>query len=128
MRRIILMMLLTIACNGEASEWVKLNEDERSVIYANSEAIYETGNEVKLWWMSDFKEAQTNNGDVYLSSRRQYEFDCKGREYRPLFFSRHSARMAQGNTIYSSSATGEWKRVPSNTIGEILFKFACGAA
>ena len=128
MRRIILMMLLVAASNSGASEWVKIGEDERVITYANSEATRETGNEVKLWWLSDFKTAQTNNGDVFLSSRRQYEFDCKEGQYRTLFFARHSGRMAEGDAVYSSSATGEWKRVPRNTLGEVLLKFACVAA
>ncbi|MDO8465808.1 MAG: hypothetical protein Q7S46_11250 [Gallionella sp.] len=122
------MMMLAVAGNSAASVWVKVNEDERSVTYANSEALHETGNEVKLWWMSDFKAPQTNSGDVYLSSRRQYEFNCKEGQYRPLFFARHPEKMAEGNPVYSSSATGEWKTVPHNTIGKILLKFACGTA
>ena len=128
MRRVILVVLLAVAGNSLAAEWVKIGEDERVITYANSEAAREAGNEVKLWWLSDFKTAQTNNGDVYLSSRRQYEFDCKKGEYRPLFFARHSGKMAEGNTVYSSSAMGEWKRVPPNTLGETLLKFACATA
>lgn len=128
MRRIMLMLMLAVSTHSGASTWVKVNEDERSITYANSEALHETGNEVKLWWMSDFKAAQTSSGDVFLSSRRQYEFNCKEGQYRPLFFARHAEKMAEGNPVYSSSATGEWKTVPSGTIGEILLKFACGTA
>lgn len=122
------LLLVMAASNSAVAAWVKVSEDERSVIYANLEPIRETGNEVKLWWMSDFKTAQTSNDDMYLSSRRQYEFDCQKGEYRPLFFSRHSENMAKGMVVYSNSATGEWKRVPPNTVGEILLKFACGEA
>jgi len=127
MRRVVLLMMLAVANNSWAAGWVKVGEDERVITYANSEDTREAGNEVKLWWMSDFKATQKNNGDVYLSSRRQYEFDCKKGEYRPLFFARHAGQMAEGNAVYSSSATGEWKRVPINTLGETLLKFACAA-
>lgn len=124
----VVLLLMMVASNSAVAAWVKVNEDERSVTYANLEVIREAGDEVKLWWMSDFKTAQTNNDDVYLSSRRQYEFDCQKGEYRPLFFSRYSENMATGRVVYSNSATGEWKRVPSKTVGEILLKFACGEA
>lgn len=128
MHRFLLMLLLVVSSSSAASEWVKISEDERSAIYANSESARETGNEVKLWWLSDFKAPQTSSGDAYLSSRRQYEFNCKEKQYRPLFFARHPERMAEGIAVYSSSAIGEWKTVPSNTIGETLLKFACRAA
>src|SRR3989338_10968906 len=107
MRKIILMVMLAVAPNGWASGWIKISEDERSVTYASSEAIRGAGNEVKLWWMSDFKASQTNSGDAYLSSRRQHEFNCKEKQYRPLFFARHPERMAEGNPIYSRSRSEE---------------------
>lgn len=126
MRRVILMMLLTVASNSAVAVWVKVSEDANMIIYATPEIIREADNKVKLWWVADFKTIQTNNGEVYLSSKSQYEFDCKGRKYRPLSFSRHSKKMAKGNVVYNSSRDGKWGKVSPNSNGELLLKFACG--
>lgn len=129
MCRVILMMLLTVASNSAVAAWVMVSEDANLTIYADPEIVREADNRVKLWWVADFKAAQTNGGEVYLSSRKQYEFDCKEEKYRPLSFSRHSEKMAKGDVVYSSAPSSknmEWGGVPPNTNGKLLLKFACG--
>lgn len=125
MSRAILLMLLAVASNSAMAGWVKVGEDAAMVMYANPEIVREAGNNVKLWWISDFKAAQTNSGKVYLSSRKQYEFDCKEAKYRPLSFSWHSEKMAKGEEVYISLKNGEWGGVPPETNGDLLLKFAC---
>ena len=120
------MMLLTVVSNSAAAVWVKVSEDANLIIYANPEIIREADDKIKLWWLTDFKTAQTNSGDAYLSSRKQYEFDCKKAKYRSLSSYRHSEKMAKGYAVSSSSKNGEWGGVPPGTNGELLLKFACG--
>lgn len=128
MRRVIWVMLLAVVSNSAAAVWVKVSEDANMVIYADPEVIREADNRVKLWWVIDFKTVQTNDDEIYLSSRKQYEFDCKEERYRSLSFSKHSEKMVKGNVVYSSSKIGEWRGVPPNTNGKLLLKFACGKA
>lgn len=125
MHRIILALLLAVASNSAAAIWIKVSEGANLSVYADPEVARETSNRVKLWWVVDFKTVQASGGEAHLSSKKQYEFDCKEEKYRPLFSSKHSENMAKGNVVYSSSRNGEWAEVPPKTNGKLLLKFAC---
>ena len=97
--------------------------------YADPATIRRTGSMVKMRSLLDFKTPHTDRsfgGKPYLSQKDQREYDCKNERYRLLYFSLRSGQMDAGNTVHSDPDPGKWSPVVPGSIGEALWKFACG--
>ncbi|MDD5300229.1 MAG: hypothetical protein PHD65_07020 [Gallionella sp.] len=128
MRKVILMALLVVASSSAMAEWVTVGSGDSSTTYADSATISKTGNIVKMWWLDDFKKADTAaNGKAYMSMKGQDEFDCKGEQSRQLYFSFHSELMGAGEMVYNETLNHpKWYPVSLGSAGAALWKIACG--
>ena len=137
MRKIFLMILLTVISNSAIAEWTAINrnsvgETDESTVYVNFDSIRINGSYAKMWALDDYKLMQTDQetGERYLSSLTQYEYDCKEEQFRILALIWYYEHMGNGQTVYSyySSPQRKWKPVTPESIGEHKFKIACGSA
>jgi hypothetical protein len=127
MRKAVLMMLFVVVSNGTAAEWVEVRSNSTNTVYADPATIHMAGDTVKMWSLYDFKTAQAIEGiKPYLSSRQQYEYDCKEKRLRTFSFSFHSENMAKGEITMSATRTGDWERIAPGTVDDGLWKIACG--
>lgn len=128
MRRINLMMLLAVVSSNVMAEWVEIGSSDASTIYADPATIRKTGNMVKMWNLSDFKTTQvfTGNPNPYLSLNAQDEYDCKKKQLRGLALIAYSENMGGGKKVASAHDPQKWNLFPPGTMGEVLWKFACG--
>ena len=117
---------------GRGAEWVEVSSDNTDTIYyANPTTIRKAGNMVKIWELYDLKTAQkSSEGTSYLSMKMQSEYDCKEERQRTLFISHYSKNMGRGEAVFSFSYTdsniNSWTPVSPGSVGEGLWKFACG--
>ncbi len=125
MRKIILMMLLAAVSSSAMAAWVDVGSNENTAIYVEPSTIQRAGNMAKMWHLTDFKKPNKDMGDAYLSTKDQYEYDCKAVKSRRRASSQHSGNMGGGKVVYSDSFTTKWKPVPPDSGTEILWKFAC---
>jgi len=125
MRKVILMMLLTVASNSAMAAWIDVGSNESTIIYVDPATVQRTGNMATMWHLTDFKTAQKDMGEKYLSAKDQNEYDCKEVKLRRRASSQHSDNMGEGKVVYSDSFTTRWKPVPPDSGIEILWKFAC---
>ena len=130
MRKAILMMLLAVVSNSAVAGWVVIGDGESVTIYANPSTIRTGGNKVKMWYLSDYKIAKTTANKfgvyvAYMSDKSQAEFDCRGEQYRTLYFSFHSENMGGGNVVYSNDDPYKWMPIPPESLIESIWKFAC---
>ena len=125
MRKVILMLLLTVVSNSAMAEWVDVGSNEYTTIFVDPASIQRDGNMAKMWHLTDFKTAQKDMGDKYLSTKDQNEYDCKEVKLRRRASSQHSENMGKGKVVYSDSYTTRWKPVPPDSGIEIMWKFAC---
>ena len=65
-------------------------------------------------------------GKSYLSEKSQSEFDCKEEKVRILAFTWFDGRMGRGKVVVSDSDLGKWSPIEPGSIGEALWKIACG--
>ena len=140
MRKAVLMMLLAFAGNAEAAEWadwlvrasafgewVVVDRKEGFAVYVNSGTIRETNGIATMWGMTDFvpdKGAAPAKGA--LSHRIEREYDCNRQQMRTLYVSRHSGNMGEGEVIGSDANAGGWQLVMLGTIGDRMWRIACG--
>lgn len=128
MRKVILMLLLAMVSSNAMAEWVTVGSGDSSTTYAAPVTISKAGNIVKMWWLDDFKKADTAaNGKAYLSMKGQDEFDCKGEQSRQLYFSFHSELMGGGEMVYNETLNRpKWYPVSRGSSDAALWKIACG--
>ena len=125
MRRIILMMLLTVVSHSAMAEWIAVGSNKSTTIFVDTATIQRTGNMATMWHLTDFKTPQKDMGEEYLSTKDQNEYDCKATKMRRRASSQHSANMGKGKVVYSDSFATRWKPVTPDSGVEILWKFAC---
>jgi len=125
MRKAILMMLLAVASHSAMADWINVGSNENTTLYVNPADIKRAGNMATMWTMTDYKTAQKDMGEKYLSAKDQNEYDCKEIKTRRRASSQHSENMGKGKVVYSDSYTTRWKPVPPDSGIEILWKFAC---
>lgn len=111
--------------SNKAAGWVEVGGTDNAIVYANPTTIRKVGSRVKMWDMTDLKSAQGDEGERYLSSKSQIEYDCKEERTRMLAFSTHSENMGGGKTVQTDADPDKWKPVAPGSIGETLWKFAC---
>ena len=125
MRKVILLMLLTVVSNSAMAEWANVASNENATIYVDAATIQRAGNIAKMWQLTDFRTANKDMGEAYMSMKDQNEYDCKEVKVRRRASSQHSGNMGKGKVVYSDSYTTRWKPVPPDSGIEILWKFAC---
>ena len=129
MHQIILIILLTVVSGSAMAEWFEFTVDneETRTIYLDPTTIHKNGNNVKMWVLFDYKKAQELAYlPLYMSIKRENEFNCKEKYIRILYVSYHAKQMGGGKVIYSDNNPDDWNPVSSNFIDRKLWKYACG--
>ena len=120
MRKVFLMILITVASGSAAAEWLASCQSEKFTCYIDSATILKTGNRVKVWELYDYKTTQNITPAPYISMKVQDEFDCEMEHRRALYTSFHSENMGEGNTVLTDADPGKWKPVPPDSAVELL--------
>jgi len=127
MKRLLMGLMLVITAGTASAEWTFADANDDYIQYVDRATIRKSGNLVKMWGLRDFKTMQKSGaGDSYLSSKAQLEYDCKEEKARILAFSWFSGQMGNGNVVVSNFDTDIWTPIFPNSIGEVLWKIACG--
>jgi hypothetical protein len=127
MPKAILMLLLAVVSSSAMAEWVEVSHNKRVTVYADPATISSIDNIAKMWALYDYKSVQAPNSRTpYRSSRKQSEYDCKEEKSRILSLTGHSGNMAEVDTVFSLSKPEQWEAVPHSSLGELIWKIACG--
>ena len=128
MTRLILMTLLVLSSGPAYAERVLVNGNDETgmTVYVDPDTIRHKEDLVKMWHLFDFETIQTIAGDSFLSSKSQHEYDCAEELDRLVAFTRFSGNMGSGMVVFSNSDEQKWESVQPESIGQILWTFACG--
>jgi hypothetical protein len=126
MRKVILMILLSVISSNAMAGWAKVGSNENATIYVDAATIQRTGNMARMWQLIDFKTTKKDMGEAYLSTKDQNEYDCNEKKLRRRAFSEHSKNMGDGEVVYSDSFTSKWKLVTPESGIQVLWETACG--
>lgn len=128
MKKLFLTLILAIVSSNAIAEWVAVGTTAGSTYYANPNTIRKSGNKVKMWTLIDYNSTQIGaTGDKFLSLKFQEENDCKEEQRRLLYYSFHSENMGRGDVVnIEQKPDKNWKPFPPESMGESLWKFACG--
>ena len=126
MKQLLLGLMLLVTAGAASAEWTSVGASAVYIAYVDKGTIRRNGNFVKMWDMSDYKTVQTVAGDSHLSSKDQQEYDCKEEKVRLLAFTNFSGQMGSGKAVYANIDGGKWSPIAPGSIGELLWKIACG--
>lgn len=124
-------MLMLAAASGSAAadfgKWEMVDRTDAFVVYADTATIRNLGGIVQMWDLSDAK-AGTTLAPVRQarSFKAERQYDCGKQQLRLLYISWHSENMGEGRIVGSNAVPGLWQPVLLGTIGERLWKIACG--
>jgi len=125
MKKLLLTLMLVVVSTSAMAKWVKVSEDKLVTAYADPRTIRKLGDKVKMWALRDYSIAQEGDSKPYMSVRIQNEYNCKEETARQIYATTFSGNMAEGNTINMQGGR-DWEPVAPRTVGEALWKFACG--
>ncbi|OAI43885.1 hypothetical protein AYO43_09765 [Nitrospira sp. SCGC AG-212-E16] len=128
MTRLLLITLLLLSSAPAYAEWVPIDVNDRGMTtYVDPDTIRRKVEMVTMWVLIDYKTAETTVGDQsYLSTKQKHEYDCDGERGRTLTFTDFSDHMGNGKVVYSDSDTSKWDFIAVDSLGQILWKVACG--
>jgi surface-adhesin protein E len=125
-----LIVVLVLSSEPAYAEWVKLFSTSTKkgghTIYSEPGTDSRKGDLVRIWILFDYNTIQTEAGDSFLSDIQQSEFDCAEKRFRLLAYMWYSGNMRSGNVVYTNSSGTNWAPAEPNSIGQFLWKFACG--
>ena len=126
--KLLIAALLAVFSTNVLAEWTEVGGDgDGTTTYADLSTIRKSDNKVKMWDLYDLKVVRTAGSTRYLSVAAQNEHDCKEETARKLAVIFYSKNMGQGEVLYTSGAIHEEPRpVPPGSMGETLFRVACG--
>jgi hypothetical protein len=128
MTRLLLIILLFLSSAPAYAEWVKVSDSDEAgkTVYVDPATIRRNSNLVTMWQFYDYKTVQTVGGIRFLTAKEQWEFDCAEERSRVLALKEFSGNMGSGTVVYTNSQVGKWQSVAPSSIGQLLWKFACG--
>lgn len=128
MGKLLLTLMLVLASTGALAEWTEVGRNHSSGMtqYADSATIQKTGKMVKMWDLIDYKSVVVFSGNRFISGKRQQEYDCEENKIRVLAYTQFIEHMGNGKVVFSSNDPNKWESVVPESMGEALWKIACG--
>ena len=124
MLRILASVLLLIVANSVRAEWVKVGEDEGSVVYVDPATLVKSGDVRRAWTLSQFKLARADN---VVSYRTLDDFNCKEGRRRTVFRETYAGPMATGKVLDSGKPLlDKFENVYPYSPGGWQFQYVCG--
>lgn len=126
---VIMIPLLFLSSGPAYAEWVQIvtsNDHEGYTTYIDSDTLRRKGNLVKIWILHDFKAAQVERPHSYISVKRLNEYDCADERIHNLAYLKYSGPMGTREVVDSYMGPSNWAPVVPDTVGEVLWKAACG--
>jgi hypothetical protein len=127
-----LITILVLSSVPVHTEWVTIGYSESLggyTVYVDPDTIRRKGDHlVKVWALTDYTTVQTVAGRSFLSSKAQSEFDCGEEQHHELAVTWFSDHMGKGNGVWNNSDETKWRPVAPGSVGEGVWKFACGCA
>mgnify|MGYP006296898565 FL=1 len=122
-------LCLFAALPAAAAGWQRVAGNENVALYIDPASLERKGERARLKNLIDFKAPQTDRsigGKPYRSRQEVREYDCRDPRYRLTWFSLRDGPMFAGALVRSQADDGAWSPVAPGSLGEALWRRACG--
>lgn len=121
---VLVAALLAIVATSARAEWVKVGEDDGSVVYVDPSTLDKAGDVRRAWTLTDLKLARS---DDVMSYRTLDDFNCKEARRRTVFRVTYAGPMATGKVLDSGQPIlFRFENVSPYTPGGWQFEYVCG--
>jgi len=121
MKRVALFFVLVMLSEYVNADWVPIDSSDNRTVYVDLTTATRHGNVVTIWVLIDHYTVQKEAGDSYLSSKGQWEIDCKANAVRQIFHVIYPGHMGAADTIWSGSLDRNFQPIVPGSIGESFF-------
>jgi hypothetical protein len=131
MRNSILALLLAaLAGNASAGEWTYIDHDDDSALWVQTDSIWRSDGNVKMWHMYDFRVPfpSLNSPPLPTTVRSAValsEYDCTDRRVRPLQGTSYEDARGTGRVAWTMNKPGAWAYVQPGGPDEKRWNIAC---
>jgi hypothetical protein len=111
------------------AEWELYDTNDEFTGYLDKETIRKNGAIVKMWDMRNYVSVRDYQGEKYKSAKIYKVYNCKSETHATSAFIFYSGINGAGSIIYSHSSQEkdwEWNPIVPETIGQFVWKIACG--
>ena len=127
MRKVVLMLAMSLTCSNAIAEWTKVYEHSKATLYVNLTTIQRDENLVKMWSMSDYNLTQYSHfKKPYRSIKSQAEYDCNEKTRRTVSITYYSGKKSKGEVVYSNAYFDKpWLKVAQSSSEGLEWEIAC---
>jgi len=123
MKRLLLILMLTVMSGSAIAEWAEAGRSKDSIVYYDPATIRKSGSKVIIWSLHDY---ETARGQIeYRSVTLESEYDCIKKQSRRLFLAFYQKNMGTGITIRKDIEPRSWLPIATGTIKESIWKSTC---
>ena len=129
MNRLAVAFVFAALSSSASAEWVRVAGNNNVGVYADPASISKKGHFVTMTSLLNFTTAQNERSigkKPYRSEKDTREYDCTNERYRLTRFSLRADFMFAGELVRSNADSGDWHPVEPASLGEALWKYACG--
>ena len=126
--RLLLTVMLACVSSGAMAEWTFYGSNKDSDLYLDYGSIRKDGEIAKMWFMEDYRGAKKiSYGKSFLSATTLGVYDCKEERVETDSFALYSKEKGGGDVVFTSKMKKmNWEAIVPDSLGEILWKKACG--
>ena len=127
----LLFVLLLMTCSVSWAEWERVVKTDNYVFFVDRATIRKKSNFVEMWEMTNFFETQVTEVDKqnYKSRMHLSRYDCSDGTRGTVSFLMYAEENGKGNVVLSHMVKKneiEDNSIPPGSLGELLWKIACG--
>ena len=127
MKNLVLILILAVVSSSAMAEWIPVvTNDTGTITYVDPATARKASNKVKIWELVDYKTVQEDADGRYMSAMVRTQYDCKEEQTRILYGGFLSENMGRGDVVSTHNEAVKWEPVEPESIGMVLFEFACG--
>lgn len=123
---IVLSAATALLVKNKSAGWEKIGAAPGLTYYADRSSVTRADNKVTIWLLADNKEAQTDNGKSYISSRQQFEIDCAGKRKSLVHYALYAESMGKGSEVAAYDLPNHaWSPATPGTVAETMWQLSC---
>lgn len=125
--RLILLVVLFLSLNVNATEWMELETLENEIMYVDFDSLRTSKRSgiVRAWLMLDYPEAKGKPPTKFHSIKVLVEISCKREKIRTIYGVSYSENMGKGNPILTSDGREKWSPVIPEANIVTIYKTLC---
>jgi len=118
--------VLALLSTSAWGEWTYVTGSDEFDAYVDLTTIRKNAGAASVWLLREYGVAHRVEGKAFLSSKLQEEYECEQKQSRLLFISWHTGSTGTGEVVATSSQPTQWRPVVAGSVGQALWKAACG--